>query len=275
MRQREAFVRAFTLVELLVVIGIIAVLVALLLPALRKAREVAVSTQCLSNLRQCGTGVHMYANAFASAVPASFSFKQNPSYSDQYYFWFYDGRIYPTQFIPPRVLGCPRQQYSDSITLINSDNILVTEKVNKNSVYGMIGLPAGTSGLREKDFYFATQREGGPFNFFKLNKMHQGIACDYLFMACTSAASGTGAERLDQGCPQFVARQAWSGGSWNSQAVWMAHGTQSYPWANGLFADGHAEALTESRLLSASNSWSSTLRGIHAWKNFSGKVILK
>jgi prepilin-type N-terminal cleavage/methylation domain-containing protein len=71
-RSAAAAAAGFTLVELLVVIGIIAVLIAILLPALNRAREAAISTRCLSNLRQVGNFLQMYANENKDRVPIGF-----------------------------------------------------------------------------------------------------------------------------------------------------------------------------------------------------------
>ena len=61
--------RAFTLVELLVVIGIIALLIGILLPTLSRAREASRVVSCLSNVRQLNTIVQLYANDFGGAIP--------------------------------------------------------------------------------------------------------------------------------------------------------------------------------------------------------------
>src|SRR5207247_1576291 len=75
----------FTLVELLVVIGVIALLIGILLPALNKARAAANRAVCLSNIRQLGAGILMYCDENRGWFPTcadpadGLNYAQNPA----------------------------------------------------------------------------------------------------------------------------------------------------------------------------------------------------
>ncbi|HCA45853.1 MAG TPA: hypothetical protein DEP45_00465 [Armatimonadetes bacterium] len=98
--------RGFTLIELLVVIAIIAILAAILFPVFARAREKARQTQCLSNLKQIGLGILMYAQDWDEVLPRSAQYTAPdvviPDGGPDY--WF--EAIYP-QVNNSQIFACP------------------------------------------------------------------------------------------------------------------------------------------------------------------------
>ena len=95
---RRPFARAFTLIELLVVIAIISLLVSILLPSLNKAKLLARRVLCSTNLKNCGTILHMYSTEHSSLVPPglrgnympSIFYKNDAGNIEDFRLWFED-----------------------------------------------------------------------------------------------------------------------------------------------------------------------------------------
>jgi prepilin-type N-terminal cleavage/methylation domain-containing protein len=105
---------AFTLIELLVVLSIIALLVAILLPAIGKARETARRAICQSNLRQWFLSVEIYANDSRDYYPGMVAFGQSAAGTAAYQLvgdsqprWMYDASNIIPQYVDKSITCCP------------------------------------------------------------------------------------------------------------------------------------------------------------------------
>jgi prepilin-type N-terminal cleavage/methylation domain-containing protein/prepilin-type processing-associated H-X9-DG protein len=227
---KTATQRGFTLVELLVVIGIIAVLISILLPALTKARSQAVKLQCQSNLRQCGMAMIMYVGENHGWLPPSYSPPGSAKWWDA---------LFQQQFLKS---DSPLQ----STCLVACPTILVNVQWNVNdgawvptgnAGYGMATWPrltASNHGLGNGDYTY----------YCKMNNLPL-LAADYMWLADSVNFAGS-----------IPAQVGWltsnkAGGPGDNE-VHLRHGGHTV--ANVLFGDGHVSALAHAEF-EATDPW--------------------
>jgi prepilin-type processing-associated H-X9-DG protein len=252
-------------VELLVVIGIIAILIAILMPTLRRAREVAITVECASNLRQVGIMMAEYIVDNEGVIPEGFMQGLKPDGTPRTDTWnsFFTAPEYaPLQ--PNGTLHCPNITYN--VYGVPYNNALVA-----NSYYTpwfpvgeFFTYPYGTPVPGTAYSSWPYQFNGVNMRILR-NPANFVLAMDSVQMPFSSGSSPNIAL---QGAPYFVTCQQWSSGQ--VVGAWLAHPVNT---ANVLFADFHVENCNEGRLQTVANfnMYNTNYQGITGYWDSNGQ----
>jgi len=263
----------FTIVELLIVIGIIAVLVALLLPAVRKAREAAYTTACLSNIRQAGFTLNIYALDYSYTIPTGTSWGNISSTTQALSYWsdtVYNAnkksRKYDALFLNLTTkqyrLACPKNSYESWAAVASAPGYaMVTASGGGSPVFSV--RPYGTfPSLPIYAIYFVrilTIKTSTTYPIF-----------------IDSVLLGFNTGKIDSLAPPsspVVGVDTNIGPGGQLHVTWLAHPAG----ANVAFVDGHAETCSAGKLFWTSvynqnNSTSKNTRhGIYYYFDYRGK----